>query len=254
MNLNSANDWHRRFSQQARWTNDIRAYLFQHLKIHTGQSVLDVGSGTGVIFEELDSWGLRQFGIDIDISYLKLATHHTHSSYFSQGDAHQLPYPADAFDVAMCHFLLMWVEDPKVVLDEMTRVTKPDGSVLALAEPDYGGRIDYPSELAILGEWQTESLRFQGADPLMGRQMVGLFKGAGLKSVETGVLGGQWSGKPDWDSWRSEWRVMESDMAKAPEGFQTSTISELRDLDKSAYRRGTRVLFVPTFYARGIVP
>ncbi len=252
MSLNSVKDWHHRFSQQARWTSDIRAHLFQRVKLQPGQSVLDVGSGTGVIFEEMDSWGLRLFGLDIDISCLKLATRHKHSSHFSQGDAHQLPYPADTFDVVMCHFLLMWVEDTKVVLDEMIRVAKPDGSVLALAEPDYGGRIDYPSELAVLGEWQTESLRLQGADPLIGRQLVGLFKGAGLKSVETGVLGGQWSGTPDWDTWRSEWRVLESDMAKAPEVFQTSIISKLRDLEESAYRRGARVLFVPTFYAWGI--
>ena len=38
----------------------------------------------------------------------------------------------------------------------------------------------------------------QGADPRMGRKLAGLFHKAGLGSVETGVLGGQWSRENDW--------------------------------------------------------
>jgi len=75
----------------------------------------------------------------------------------------------------------------------MARITRPGGAVLALAEPDYGGRIDYPIKLAQMGKWQIESLRLQGADPLMGRKLATIFNSAGFDSVETGVLGGQWS-------------------------------------------------------------
>lgn len=253
MYLNTANDWDHRFSQQAQWTKDIRAHLFERIKLPTEGKVLDIGCGTGVILKELDKWGLTLFGVDIDSSFLNFAIKAISSTSFAQGDAHHLPYPDDTFNASMCHFLLLWVENPKLVLEEMTRVTKPGGYVLALAEPDYGGRIDHPRELAALGEWQTESLQHQGADPLMGRQLSSLLTQAGLNSVETGVLGGQWSGSPDWDAWNSEWCVLESDMAKAPGIFQTERISKLKDTDRNAHLIGERVLYVPTFYAWGIV-
>jgi hypothetical protein len=133
----------------------------------------------------------------------------------------------------------------------MRRVTRPGGAVMALAEPDYGGRIDYPDKLALLGEWQIESLKRQGADPLMGRKLTGLFHKTGLESVETGVLGGQWSESPDWAAWESEWAVLESDLKKTFQDFESWKV--IKDLDKSAYEKGERVLFVPTFYALGFV-
>jgi hypothetical protein len=87
----------------------------------------------------------------------------------------------------------------------------------------------------------------------MGRRLASLFQNAGLKPVETGVLGGQWSGSPDWDSWETEWRVLESDFAELNQTLHPGEVSQLKVLDKSAYDKGERVLFVPTFYAWGIV-
>jgi hypothetical protein len=134
----------------------------------------------------------------------------------------------------------------------MIRVTRPGGVILALAEPDYDGRIDYPEELSQLGKMQMESLREQDADPLIGRKLAHIFHVAGLESVETGVLGGQWSGDPNWQAWESEWAVLESDLKKT---FQASkTWKVLKELDQAATKSGERILFVPTFYAWGYVP
>jgi hypothetical protein len=86
----------------------------------------------------------------------------------------------------------------------------------------------------------------------MGRKLAGLFQRAGLRAVETGALGGQWSGLPDWEHWESEWIVLESDLKKS---FQDSeSWKDLKKLDRTAYERAERVLFVPTFYAWGRVP
>ena len=62
----------------------------------------------------------------------------------------------------------------------MVRVTHPGGFVLALAEPDYGGRIDYPTELSQIGDWQKNALKQQGANPLMGRELRSIFSHAGI--------------------------------------------------------------------------
>ncbi|MBU0511703.1 MAG: methyltransferase domain-containing protein [Chloroflexi bacterium] len=254
-------DWHTRFMQQARWTRDLRAYLYPRAGLGNARRVLDVGCGTGAIPGELAEQVPLLHGLDIDRAHLRLAMGNAPGAILTLGDAHNLPYPDDIFDITLCHFALLWMNDPARVLREMARVTCPGGAVLALAEPDYGGRVDYPLELVQLGEWQTESLRRQGADPLMGRRLAGLFHGAGLQNVETGALGGQWIGTPDWEAWESEWAVLESDLDETCQvsghPFQSESLKKtwqlLKALDKSAWQSGQRVLFVPTFYAWGRV-
>ena len=243
-------DWHKRYMQQARWTRDLRAYLYPRIGLSKAERILDVGCGTGALLGELQSQsdGLV-YGLDVQIEYLELAQINE-GALLSQGDAHQLPYPNHTFDMALCHFTLMWVDDPSTVLAEMVRVTRPGGAIMALAEPDYGGRIDYPPELETLGKWQTESLQAQGANPFMGRKLAGLFNKAGLEKVETGVLGAQWQGAPSKEEWQSEWAVLEAD-AELIKG--TETLRGLKARTEQAWQSATRVLFVPTFYALGWV-
>jgi hypothetical protein len=128
----------------------------------------------------------------------------------------------------------------------MRRVTRSGGFVLVLAEPDYGGRIDYPDVLHPLGELQRKALLRQGADPLIGRQLGSLMGQAGFSNVETGVLGGQWTQSPDLKGQAMEWSVLEDDL----QGMVTAdTLRNLRRADEEAWQRGERILFVPTFYA-----
>jgi ubiquinone/menaquinone biosynthesis C-methylase UbiE len=245
-------DWHARFEQQARWTQDLRHYLFGRAALKSSRRVIDAGCGTGVLAKELP--GLCQakiFGLDIARNHLDMATRNAPAAIFTQGDAQELPFLSGTFDLAFCHFVLLWVTDPSRVIREMRRVVIPGGAVLALAEPDYGGRIDFPGELSALGELQCRSLRRQGADPEMGRKLAGIFHQAGLTSIEFGVIGGQWTSTPSQDEWESEWRVLEQDLNKSPE--VAINASELKAQDWYAWQSGERVLFVPTFYAIGFV-
>ena len=245
-------DWHRRFSQQACWTADLRDYIFEQIEIEKAQRILEVGCGTGAILSEIPASIRLQVGLDINQIYLKLAMRKSIGARLVQGDAHMLPCSEGCFDLTLCHFLLLWIDDPTQVVSEMTRVTRPGGTVIALAEPDYGGRIDFPQSLVQLGEWQTAALFKQGADPIIGRKLARIFRQAGLQFVQTGILGGQWSGPPDWDQWEAEWAVLETDLSEKPSFSEK--LGFLKDFDKSAYERGDRVLFVPTFYAWGRVP
>jgi ubiquinone/menaquinone biosynthesis C-methylase UbiE len=253
MNL-TQHEWHDRFTQQALWTLDLRDYLYKQIGIEKIRSLLEVGCGTGAILADFSPSISTQNGLDIDRLFLDTATQKSPKARFTQGDAHYLPYAKDCFDLTFCHFLLLWIAEPGQVITEMARVTRPGGSVLAMAEPDYGGRIDFPQELNLLGQWQMKSLREQGADPCIGRKLAQIFTQAGLQFIQTGVIGGQWSGSLDWDQWESEWKVLEFDLKIITKNDQILDITKLKAIDKTAYEQGARVLFVPTFYAVGRVP
>ena len=248
-------EWHRRFTQQAHWTASLRRHLFEQLNLSSTARVLEVGCGTGAILNEMNAVSYFDYtqdadlyGLDINLSSLRLCAQNAPAAFLAQGDAHRLPYAPASFEAVFCHFLLLWVDDPVQVVAEMKRVACPGAAVLALAEPDYGGRIDYPEELAQLGRWQQAALSDQGADPLLGRKLAAIFHQAGLKNIQSGVLGGQW--RMDDPADESEWQVLQDDLGDSISAVQ---LAELRRLDLAARRNGERILFVPTFYALGWV-
>ncbi|MGD2157504.1 MAG: methyltransferase domain-containing protein [Anaerolineales bacterium] len=250
-----SSDWHARFCQQARWTEHIRRHIFNRIKFKPPSKILDVGCGTGALLDEFNIHPVsRIYAIDIKRDFLVFAkSNNPNRGNFTQADAHFLPYRNQAFDITFCHFLLMWVTNPVQVINEMVRVTRPGGAVLALAEPDYGGRIDHPEELTRMGLWQRKALRHQEADPLMGRKLAGVFSSVALKDVETGVLGGQWSNTPTRDDFESEWATLISDLESLGIDVSSKDIKELKALDSMSWTLGKRVLYVPTFYAWGRV-
>ncbi len=248
MNLPVKN-WHERFRQQSAWTQALRQHLLARLGLDEHSRLLEVGCGTGAIANSLPGMTPGQvYGLDLNLPFLRLAQATSSSIGYANGDALRLPYPAGAFDVVYCHFFLLWIAQPAAALAEMVRVTRANGAVIAFAEPDYGGRIDYPPPLAELGRLQAAALRRQGADPDQGRQLSGLFHAAGLRQVETGVLGGQWQGAPSPAQLASEWDTLQADLSDT---LPPARLAELRQLDSAAWQSGQRVLYVPTFYAIG---
>jgi SAM-dependent methyltransferase len=247
---------HQRFVVQARWTQALRHYLYERAGMAQARRVLEVGCGTGAILAELAAGappGRQVYGLDLRREHLNLARRHAPRAGLQQGEAHALPYPNGCFDLSFCHFLLLWVANPAQVLAEMARVTRPGGAVLALAEPDYSGRIDFPAELSVLGAWQAQALAAAGAEPQLGRRLAALCVQAGLSEVEGGVLGGQWRAAANPDDHASEWATLQADLSSLPDSPPVAEIDRLRQLDAAAWTNGSRVLFVPTFYAWGKV-
>ena len=260
-------DWHSRFLQQAGWTKDLRAYLFEQAGLKEARRVLEVGCGTGAILSDL-STRADVHGLDMDHLRLLEARRHVPSVELACGNALSLPYASGIFDISFCHFLLLWVRQPVLALNEMKRVTRPGGAVLALAEPDYTSRIDKPAALAPLGRWQAESLKRQGADPGVGKRLADLFRDAGIMPIETGPLGGgsgSRMGRSNPDSSTGlqsrealptsaerdlEWSVLEADLAGL---VPADELRRMKMMDEQAWERGERVLHVPTYFAWGIV-
>jgi SAM-dependent methyltransferase len=240
-------NWHTRYAQQAKWTRDLRDYVFNKLQLNESSRVLEVGCGTGAILSELPAHPSVN-GLDIDSVSLKQCLINAPFVPLVQGNALQLPYANNSFNVVYCHYLLLWVRDPQQALLEMKRVTKPGGNIIAFAEPDYTARIDEPEELVQLGKWQTESLKRQGADPGFGVRLAESFFQAGIEILETGTIQDV-GNEASVHAWEVEWAVIESDLAG---WVPDADIQKMKQMDAIARERGERVLHVPTYFAWGI--
>ena len=241
-------NWHIRYAQQANWTRELRSYIFSRAGLEGAQRVLEVGCGTGAILAGMPS-PMAAYGLDIDLAALIECKTHASGASPIQGDARSLPFSDKSFDIVYCHFLLLWVKDPRRALEEMKRVTRTNGFLIAIAEPDYYERIDEPVEFIPLGHWQTESLVRQGADPGLGRRLADLFFQAGITIVETGIIrnGGPALSPEDWEI---EWEVIESDI----QGWvPAQDLQRMKAMDQAAREKGTRFLHVPTYFAWGRV-
>ncbi len=244
-------DWHARYLQQAGWTSKTRKYLCEKSDFTKAHRILEVGCGTGALLTEFPALTKAEIHwLDISLDNARMARRNAFAARITCGDGHYLPYSNGCFDIVFCHFLLLWVESPITVMKEMKRVTRPGGALLAMAEPDYAGRIDYPPELVPLGKWQAESLSKQGAEPDAGRKLKSWFVSAGIVPIESGIMAGGWSGFPSPQEQEMEWSVIESDLAGT---IPPAEIQRIKSVDEKAWANGERVMFVPTFYTWGRV-
>lgn len=247
----SGEDWHQRFLVQAQWTETLRLYFYDLIKEEELSSILDMGCGTGALLPGVPtSTSTHIFGADINLEYLKIASQSCPDCSLVGCDVHQLPFPENSFDLVFCHYFLLWVGNPQHALAEIHRITRPGGIVAAFAEPDYGGRIDYPTEFIRIREYQITSLLESGADPRLGRKLKSLFTRGGFSDLEYGVYQGSWQGEISQDEFESEWMVLKEDLS----GYlNKAEIQALRKHDQLTRNQGTRLVYIPTFYAWGKV-
>jgi len=243
---------HRRFQEQARWTAAARQRLFEIAALEPGSTVLEVGSGTGVISGEIASqadW--HTIGLDLDFHSLQFAQEYEARACYLAGDGRALPFASACFDAVCCHFLLLWIDEPLAALHEMLRTLRPGAPLLLLAEPDYGGRLDEPGELARLGELQAAALEAAGADPNLGRRLRTLLNCSGAVNIFSGVLGGEWLPADIARASRAEREILSSDLAGR---IEDDELQQLLATEEVAAQSGDRTLFVPTFFALGYAP
>ncbi|MFW0794127.1 class I SAM-dependent methyltransferase [Gordonia sp. CPCC 205515] len=124
----------RLFSLGGSGTADVDRALTAYLSRPGERMMLDVACGPGNytrrFAEGLDGDG-RCVGVDFSPSMLERAvrTNATPRAAYIRADAHALPFADNTFDEVTCLAALYLIPDPLPVVDELLRVTKPDGEV-----------------------------------------------------------------------------------------------------------------------------
>lgn len=96
-------------------------------------NVLDLGCGTGVILKELrhKNSAVELFGLDLSENMIAQATRRLGTTAkLTVGDAENLPYFDNTFDLVCCVESFHHYPNPKKALSEINRVLKKDGLFL----------------------------------------------------------------------------------------------------------------------------
>lgn len=95
-----------------------------------GKKVLDVGAGTGRLSLDLLSAGATVTAVDVSEEMLKLLKRKNARIETVVGDAENLPFSNNTFDIVTAAFLVVHLKDPSKFFDEVYRVLKSGGKFL----------------------------------------------------------------------------------------------------------------------------
>ena len=154
--------------------------------ITAGDRVLDVGCGTGVLAREAalraGAEG-RVTGLDLNETMLDVARSIAPDIEWRVGDAMNLPFTDDSFDVVVSQFMLMFIPDRVAALAEMWRVLTPGGR-LAVAvwsdSPVYPAVGEIARREGIEGVAESFEPYFDLGDKA---KVLGLFNAAGIPNA-----------------------------------------------------------------------
>ena len=122
------------FAPTATFTTPVAAQVVRFAGIRSGESVLDVGTGTGVVALTAARVGALVSALDLTPELLVEARQNGRVAgcldiAWQEGDIEKLPYPDGSFDVVVSQFGHMFAPRPEVAVAEMRRVLRPTGRV-----------------------------------------------------------------------------------------------------------------------------
>jgi SAM-dependent methyltransferase len=204
---NAALPSRRLLARQAEWLRDARARLLRRAAITRRRHIVELGAGWGLVSEELARRsGGKVTAVDCNAAAIAQADQRPqhadrtvaksaasggvaaseHASVeWLLARAEQLPLDDRCCDLVFAQFSFLWFADPRLAVSEAGRILQPGGAIAAI-EPDYGGLIESPPQIAVKSIW-IDAITRAGGDPFVGRKLPSLLLDAGL-SVEVQLL------------------------------------------------------------------
>jgi ubiquinone/menaquinone biosynthesis C-methylase UbiE len=178
-----------------RWSRLVAEEFLSWLGLSANLQYLDVCCGSAVLTEAIVKRAAPAHvcGIDLSSEQIAFARAHRGNSRvkFEIGNALDLPFEADTFDVAVCGLGLNYVSDAERGLREMRRVVVPDGIIAAYVW-DYaeGARFlrafwDAAAAVDDEAEKYDQARRFPLCQPDALQE---LFERVGLREIRTAGL------------------------------------------------------------------
>lgn len=163
------------------------AQVSELLRNCEGHRALDVGTGPGSGLRVLRQRGFRATGVDVSGPMLGFASRALSGVHLLRARADRLPFASARFDVVLCLGVLEYVWDLGAALEEVRRVLRPGGHLIAsMLNPWSPHRVFAlrvrPGMGRLLGRpGPTTTL----VNTLGGRQLRRRLRKAGLPTVDT---------------------------------------------------------------------
>ncbi|MBD1852978.1 methyltransferase domain-containing protein [Cyanobacteria bacterium FACHB-502] len=174
------------------WHVQICRRLLEYSQVGAGQTVLDIGTGTGhiaIAAAQIVGAQGQVIGIDISAGMLeqaqsKVSALGLSNVEFQLTDAEALEYPAHHFDRILCANTFPWMQDKEATLRMWYRFLKPGGriGVHTPADTAYVGAVVLRKVFAKYGVSLEASNRIGSVE-----QCQDLFTNAGFEAVDIGT-------------------------------------------------------------------
>ncbi len=158
--------------------------LLARVDIAPGQQVLDVAAGTGNIAIKAAAAGAQAVGLDLTPELFETARRraqaHSVTVDWVEGDAEDLPFEDERFDLVLSAFGVQFAPRHAIVAQELARVCRPGGRI---------GVVNWTPEgqigelFKIMGRYMPAPPDYASPPPLWGSEehVRGLFAGTGVE-------------------------------------------------------------------------
>ncbi|MEN8445110.1 MAG: methyltransferase domain-containing protein [Cyanobacteria bacterium J06555_13] len=189
-----------RLYRQSNTLLEIERQLWPGLGIASGQQVLDLGCGSGIITHELAKQVYPSEVTGLDLSKKLLARGRQAlfesdqgefsqiNATFQQGSVYQLPFHEESFDIVYARFVFQHLDEPMEALSNIWRILKPGGLLCILdIDRNWSSLYPEPETSLLLKQAIVDKQLSQGGDPWVGSKLGHYLKSSKFNQVQTTV-------------------------------------------------------------------